>query len=98
MWRTLKACWRELQFALPLARRVLTRFRLRRVDLLQAPHPDGIASPRSNCLDGRARTAHRRDARDPVRHRIASNGFFIPECMRVAGARVNTQADRTGFR
>src|ERR1035438_6567772 len=63
-----------------------SRHRLRaRVNLLQAPHADGVALPRRHGLGGRACAAHSGDAGHPMRHRAAPDGLLVEECRRASG-------------
>src|SRR3982750_2293645 len=49
------------------------------VQFLETPDPDWIVALRRDCLDGRARSAHPRNTRRSVEHRIPANGLFIRE-------------------
>ena len=52
------------------------------MDLLQAPHSDGIATSRRDRFYRRSRSAHRRDARHSIRYRIPADRFLIAERVR----------------
>ena len=57
----------------------------------------GIAAPRGDRFDGRARSAHGGDARDAIGHRVPANRFLIGEGVRPAGGGVDDQVERAGL-
>src|SRR5580693_6422326 len=62
------------------------------VNLLQAPHADGVAPPGSHRLGRRARAAHRGDAGHPIRDCTTPDRLLIEECRRACRG-VNRQLD-----